>query len=173
MFAFFLFGHWSSLKRVLQDLQGHTADSKDFDPRQSNVFKNSRDFKDFKAFRLTAESCPLPNPGIGRYPEAHRSYDKFIQRFPNGVCVTLSWDEARREDPKSCLDQSPLTAAPSSWACMCRWCPKRTPTLNILWCRHLNVLNLNIHNNEKSAADVQGGRQPLRYHRIYFGCHQS
>ena len=108
MFAFFLFGHWSSLKRVLQDLQGHTADSKDFDS------KESRDFKDFKAFGLTAESCPLPNPGIGRYPEAHRSYDKFIQRFPNGVCVTLSWDGARREDPKSCLDHIPPTAVPSS-----------------------------------------------------------
>ena len=32
--------------------------------------------KDFKAFGLTAESCPLPNPCIGCYPEAHRSYDK-------------------------------------------------------------------------------------------------
>ena len=89
--------------------------------------------KDFKAFGLTAESCPLPNPGIGRYPEAHRSYDKFIQRFPNGVCVTLSWDGARREDPKSCLDHSPPTAVPSSWACMCRWCPERTSTLYIIW----------------------------------------
>ena len=33
-------------------------------------------FKDFKALGLTAESCPLPNPCIGCYPEAHRSYDK-------------------------------------------------------------------------------------------------